>query len=503
MIGADLGSLALQRLQRACARTPHMWGWGSEEKPASERNKDKKQISDRSKKIKQENDRLKAELAALKAAQQSKATATPGGPSTAPQAKDGNRVGAVMAIQGLAKRSDLNGRLCRLVAYDEAKDAWAAHVEGEPKRMALKPSNICAAPVTLTSAQFEQMSALAVKKKKAMTTRAPANPSKGGDGFSHGPSSAGLSHGSSSLGAPPSPQNNGWAFKSASSPDGEAARGKSPSRKPVTEREEIRQRLYAPLNSRPPRAKAAVAEYVPEADPFASTASADGKAADVESRPPFVVPQGKRRTRTAQNAPINRTERTNRDKPRTARGSPTTWAQVNKHTWEGRTGSPTGRFHPNAKRRADVRGSDLHMSINYYATTRTEGVATTGDNVYEAPDNDRKMKEASFVASQAWFESLRHYPRGRNAMDSQAAYSGYTHGSEAPAEHLETDLRTRLGIAAADPDWQPKQLQQAWAPEPPLLANRLAKLRSKLRGVSVDSPDIAVAGSPDGPDLWA
>ena len=88
-------------------------------------------------------------------------------------------------------------------------------------------------------------------------------------------------------------------------------------------------------------------------------------------------------------------------------------------------------------------------------------------------------------------------------MDSQAAYSGYTHGSAELTEHLETDLRTRLGIATADPGWQPKQLQQAWAPEAPGIANRLEVLRAKLRGVSVGSPEIAVAGAPDGPDLWA
>ena len=126
-----------------------------------------------------------------------------------------------------------------------------------------------------------------------------------------------------------------------------------------------------------------------------------------------------------------------------------------------------------------------------------------GDPKYVAPDNDRKMKEASFVASQAWFESLRHYPRGRDAMDSQAAYSGYTHGGDVPTEHLETDVRTRMGIATADPDWRPKQLQEAWAPEPPGLAARLGALRSRLRGVHQGHPDIAEIGSENGPDLWA
>ena len=60
-----------------------------------------------------------------------------------------------------------------------------------------------------------------------------------------------------------------------------------------------------------------------------------------------------------------------------------------------------------------------------------------------------------------------------------------------------------MGIAAADPAWQPKQLQQAWAPEHPALANRLAALRSRLRGVPVGADEIAVAGAVNGPDLWA
>ena len=112
------------------------------------------------------------------------------------------------------------------------------------------------------------------------------------------------------------------------------------------------------------------------------------------------------------------------------------------------------------------------------------------------------MKEASFLTSQAWFESLRHYPSGPNAIDSEAAYSGLTHGPEVPSEHLETDVRTRLGIAAADPDWQHWQLQEAWAPDKPDVARRVVELRSKLRGVSTDDPTIAAAGDPSGPDLW-
>ena len=111
----------------------------------------------------------------------------------------------------------------------------------------------------------------------------------------------------------------------------------------------------------------------------------------------------------------------------------------------------------------------MFSNINYFATTRHPSrVASTGDPVYTAPDNDRKMKEASWISSQAWFESLRYYPKGEEAVangDSEATFSGNTHGAKLPAEHLENDVRNRVGIAAADPDWTPAQLLEPWAPE--------------------------------------
>jgi len=177
---------------------------------------------------------------------------------------------------------------------------------------------------------------------------------------------------------------------------------------------------------------------------------------------------------------------------------------LNRANRRGMTTSPSGRGHPDQDRRNDVRRADMHTNINYYATARhATAMSNTGDNYYTAPDNDRKMKEASWLTSQAWFESLRHYPSGANAIDSEAAYSGLTHGGEVPSEHLETDVRTRLGIAAADPDWRPNQLQEAWAPERPGMANRVVQLRSRLRGVATDDPTIAPAGDAHGPDLYA
>ena len=120
----------------------------------------------------------------------------------------------------------------------------------------------------------------------------------------------------------------------------------------------------------------------------------------------------------------------------------------------------------------------VRRNINYFATTRISNrVSNTGDAVYGAPDNDRRMKESSWISSQAWFESLRYYPKGQEAVvndDCEATYSGNTHGSKVPAEHLENDVRNRVGIAAADPGWMPSQLPEPWAPE---LEKRMQNLK--------------------------
>jgi len=133
-----------------------------------------------------------------------------------------------------------------------------------------------------------------------------------------------------------------------------------------------------------------------------------------------------------------------------------------------RTSSPSGRMHPNPVRRAELRKADMFHNIDYYG-----GIG--------APDNDRLVKEASWLSTQSWFESLRYYPKGEDADDDEAAYSGLTHGMAAPTEHLETDVRTRLGIAKADADWVPDQLQMQWLPESPSLLKRLKKSYLNLR----------------------
>ena len=133
-----------------------------------------------------------------------------------------------------------------------------------------------------------------------------------------------------------------------------------------------------------------------------------------------------------------------------------------------RTSSPSGRMHPNPTRRAELRKADMFNNIDYYGG-------------HGAPDNDRLVKEASWLSTQSWFESLRYYPQGEDADDDEAAYSGLTHGMAAPTEHLETDVRTRLGIAKADADWVPDQLQMQWLPESEKLLRRLRKSYLKLR----------------------
>jgi hypothetical protein len=118
------------------------------------------------------------------------------------------------------------------------------------------------------------------------------------------------------------------------------------------------------------------------------------------------------------------------------------------------TSSPSGRQHSNVERRKDIREADMVSNIDFI-------VAKPG-----ATRNVNNTKEASWVPSQAWFESLRYYPTAEEAMrhdESSHTYSGLTHASER-SMHLETNVRTRLGLAPADPDWTPSQLPLVWAP---------------------------------------
>ena len=110
-----------------------------------------------------------------------------------------------------------------------------------------------------------------------------------------------------------------------------------------------------------------------------------------------------------------------------------------------------------------------------------------GDPVFVAPDNDRKMKESSWLTGQAFIESLRYYPKGNRALennDCEATYSGCTHSARQMnvSEHIETDVRLRLGITPADQDWRDEQCPREWFPEKrPTMIKHMAKVRARLK----------------------
>ena len=120
-----------------------------------------------------------------------------------------------------------------------------------------------------------------------------------------------------------------------------------------------------------------------------------------------------------------------------------------------KTHSPSGRYHPDSVRRREIRSVDMHTDIDFFAAGG-------------APDNDRKMKEASWLCSQAFIESLRVYPdpfklRPVTLPGESIAFSGNTQSARRPhTEHLETAMRRRLSIAPVDSEWLPEQLPQEW-----------------------------------------
>ena len=120
------------------------------------------------------------------------------------------------------------------------------------------------------------------------------------------------------------------------------------------------------------------------------------------------------------------------------------------------THSPSGRYHPDPQRRREIRACDITANIDYYSP-------------WGAPDNDRKMKEASWLCSQAFIESLRVYPDPKGPKSpislpgEEIAFSGNTNSARRTCrEHVETATRRRLGIAPADADWLPDQLPKEW-----------------------------------------
>ena len=145
--------------------------------------------------------------------------------------------------------------------------------------------------------------------------------------------------------------------------------------------------------------------------------------------------------------------------------------------------SPSGRTHPSKERRHDVREAEIMNSISYFDGAQFSGGGGGGvggkllgipENAndqlggYITKDASRFMGSSGWIPAQAWAEALRFYPSKEEAVDNGDSYialSGKTHSvSQVPEEHLEADVRTRNGVAAADPPWSSDQLHLTWAP---------------------------------------
>ena len=54
--------------------------------------------------------------------------------------------------------------------------------------------------------------------------------------------------------------------------------------------------------------------------------------------------------------------------------------------------------------------------------------------------------------------------------------------SQASNEHIETDVRVRLGITPADQEWRDEQCPREWFPEKrPSMIKHMAKVRARLK----------------------
>ena len=130
------------------------------------------------------------------------------------------------------------------------------------------------------------------------------------------------------------------------------------------------------------------------------------------------------------------------------------------------------------QRRKDMRSADMISNIDFVSARQGQRESIC------------KVKESSWVPSQAWFEQLRYYPTREQELrhgDSRITYSGNTHGRNT-GEHMEFDVRTRLGIGDADREWTGDQLQHSWlpkeapwptAPVPPLASSAEPKFEAR------------------------
>ena len=52
------------------------------------------------------------------------------------------RVGSNVVIDGLSERADLNGSIGVITSYSNEQQRWIIMVDGEPKKLAMKPSRL-------------------------------------------------------------------------------------------------------------------------------------------------------------------------------------------------------------------------------------------------------------------------------------------------------------------------------------------------------------------------
>lgn len=128
--------------------------------------------------------------------------------------------------------------------------------------------------------------------------------------------------------------------------------------------------------------------------------------------------------------------------------------------------SPSGRFHPDKARRADLRAADLTSDVSFFASSVARLANTACDvkggfapSLASGPSGDVTLPSAmptstqSWIANQAWLESLRYHQD-----DKMGSFSGLTHGPEHQPS-MEAGVRIRAGVHAPDPAWDPEQLQ--------------------------------------------
>ena len=144
------------------------------------------------------------------------------------------------------------------------------------------------------------------------------------------------------------------------------------------------------------------------------------------------------------------------------------------------TSSATGRYHPAPDKRAALHHADPFANIGYMAP-------------HGAPDNDGKLKEAWFLPSQAFIESLREYdehqPKGIGRYDGNA---GSRH-----RRPIEANVRMRLGLPLHVSDWRPSQLPVDWVtPAPQAVHAADASGSARLRNTAGTSDTTRGASDP-------